>query len=245
MNREQLIQLATAGTVTFPATFPRLAEIQLREARDLAVACGSREEVYLIAVERPSVKVTIKRILRVADVRAVFLPSNPNGVNPHDGTWMLAAEVEMGLRLHQCNRGSALGIVYVAEQTPTILEVHAGMTAAESAQYYPPLPIDRSVNHYDPYRFSRSHAPAHPSPVTSCEPDYFHYYPYCEPDEPQASAPPAAGAQPGVVAQAGVSAQPAPCEPDYYYPHPSAQYQASQQQQRFEPAPFPSEGEQP
>jgi hypothetical protein len=41
------------------------------------------------------------------------------------------------------------GIVYVRENASSMLELQAGLTAAESAEYYPPLPDDRSVNHYN------------------------------------------------------------------------------------------------
>jgi hypothetical protein len=234
MNREQLKQLATAGTVTFPATFPRLAEIQLHHQQDLALACGSQAATFCVAIERPSIKVTLKRIFKVSDVRAVFLPANPHCVNLQEGIWLLDSEVEAGLRLHLANHGRAFGIVYVAEQTPTLLEVHAGLTAADSAQYYPPLPVDRSVNHYDPYRFAASPAPrpprAQPAPSMdrqplACEPEYFHYYSYCEPDYPPAPAPSAAAA---------------PCEPDYYG-HAASAPQAS----LFEPNPYPSASDRP
>jgi hypothetical protein len=159
MNREQLMHLAVSGTVTFPATFPRLAEIHIRRDLDLPLACGEQTATYLIAIERPSVRVTMKRSLPVRDVRAVFLPRDVNCVNVADGTWLLGSEIEVGLRMQIVSGKRIFGIVYIAEQTATLLEVQAGMTAAESSQYYPPLPCDRSVNHYDPYRQTISGAP--------------------------------------------------------------------------------------
>lgn len=159
MNREQLKHLAVSATITFPATFPRLADIQLRQGCDLSPPDGEQATTYLVAIERPSVRVTLKRMLPVSDVRAIFAPRDPNCVHLDDGSWLIGSEIEAGIRLHSANGGRLYGIVYVSEQTPTLLEVVAGMTAAESSQYYPPLPCDRSLNHYDPYRQTRSPLP--------------------------------------------------------------------------------------
>ena len=63
---------------------------------------------------------------------------------PWCGTWLLGNEISAYLS----GKDRVLGIVFVAEAESTLLEVHAGMTAGESAQYYPPLPSDRSFNHY-------------------------------------------------------------------------------------------------
>lgn len=213
MNREQLRQLAVAGTITIPATFPRLAEIWLKRDLALPLACGDQQLTYLVAIERPSVRVTIKRIIPVADVRAVFLPRNPKCVNLNDGSWLLGTEVEMGLNLHAVNHGRVLGIVYVAEQTPTILEVCAGMTAAESSQYYPPLPVDRSINHYDPYRRQRSAASQAPLAWPSQESDQTvnRDWLMCEPD--YASRPPSSDP---ISCDDGDCLPSDPCEPDPY-----------------------------
>jgi hypothetical protein len=162
MNREQLLRLATSGTVTFPPVFPHLAELEIAKVRDLPVAIGPDTETYVIATERPSAKVSIKRSVVVSEVRALFLPRDVHRVNLNDGTWLIRHEIEPGLRTELLNRHKAFGILYVAEYTATLLEVHAGMTAAESAQYYPPLPIDRSVNHYDPHR--QCDPPQYPAP---------------------------------------------------------------------------------
>jgi len=152
MNREDFKQLALAGTVTFPNTFPQLAELSLRAVSDPTFAIGkcSDNAVLLVATERPSARVTIIRSIPIADVRALLIPRELANVCIHSGTWYLGKEVEIGLRLQLNNASRVFGIVYLAEATPTLLEVHAGMTAAESAQYYPPLPCDRSHNHYDP-----------------------------------------------------------------------------------------------
>jgi hypothetical protein len=183
MNREQERHLALAGTVTFPATYPRVAELQLRRIIDVPISNISGEDTkteFLVAIEHQSARTTLMRSLRVADVRAVFLPRDPHHVCLDDGVWLFGPEVGPGLRIQLSNLRAPrtiLGIVHVAENTPTLLEVRCGMTAGESAQYYPPLPSDRSVNHYDPYR--NSSYPIGAGKPVFCEP--FMYETPCEP----------------------------------------------------------------
>jgi hypothetical protein len=116
---------------------------------DSTTAQSTGHEVLLVVTERPSARVTLKRCLPVSQARAVFLPRNPTSVRLNDGTWLLDDEVSVGLRCALNELPVVQGIVYVAEHSPTLLEVHAGLTAAENAQYYPPLPCDRSQDHYD------------------------------------------------------------------------------------------------
>lgn len=246
MNREQLKHLAVSATVTFPATFPRLAEIRLREDRDGALTCGEQRTTYLVAIERPSLRVTMRRVLPISDVRAIFIPRDSRCVHPDDGTWLLGPEVEVGIRLQIANRERLHGIVYVAEQTSTLLEVEAGMTAADSAQYYPPLPCDRAVNHYDPYRQTYAPTPEMPEqhfasrPV--CEPYVCEPY-VCEPAacEPSVCEPAQESPRPEVAAQALGESSFAPTAV-FREPFDSQRpvYQTLRRQGTFEPAPFPS-----
>ncbi|EMI19485.1 hypothetical protein RMSM_03575 [Rhodopirellula maiorica SM1] len=151
MDRERYRQLLLAGTVTFPATLPRVAELSLQSIEQLPVAevggvdPGSK---WLRATERPSPRVTLIRSILVTEVRAVFLPQNPANFDWDQGTWLLESEVLPGLQMQLNDAPRVLGVLYVPEFSPTLLEVHTGMTAAESAQYYPPLPCDRSRDHY-------------------------------------------------------------------------------------------------
>jgi hypothetical protein len=89
MNREQLLRLATSGTVTFPPVFPHLAELEITRVRDLPVAIGPDTETYVVATERPSARVTMKRSVVVSEVRALFLPRDIYRVNYEDGTWLI------------------------------------------------------------------------------------------------------------------------------------------------------------
>jgi hypothetical protein len=147
MNRHDFRQLQLAGTITFPATFPQLGSITLRcESIPTKRKDSEKQSVLFLNVrEFPSARVTLMRRVMADRVRAVFLPRDPNRVSFEDGTWLLGSEVADRLQKNNC---PVLGIVYVGESEPTLLQVSAGMTAAESAQYYPPLPCDRSHNHY-------------------------------------------------------------------------------------------------
>lgn len=147
MNRTEYRQLQLAGSVTFPATFPQVGQISLVEERLPSEQAQDCDEYvpFVRVTENPSARVSLSRRVAVDRVRAVFLPRDPNRVSFEDGSWLLGKEILPSLRA--CAR-PVLGIVYVGEAEPTLLEVNAGMTAAESAQYYPPLPVDRSHNHY-------------------------------------------------------------------------------------------------
>jgi hypothetical protein len=146
MNRDDYRQLLLSGTVTFPATFPQIGCISLacEQIPSGKEAQSQRSREMLVVQEFPSAKVTITRKLFADNVRAVFIPQDPNRVSYACGTWLLASEIAEYLR---CQK-RVLGIAFVSETESTLLEVRAGMTAGESAQYYPPLPTDRSYNHY-------------------------------------------------------------------------------------------------
>jgi hypothetical protein len=151
MNRDQLRQFCISGTVTFPATFPQLARLELRKIDRLPKAQGSglqRGDTLLVATENPSPRVSLTRSVLISDVRAVFIPRDYSSVSYENGIWLLDSEVESGLEIELYNRRDVWGIAFVPEFSPSLLEVSAGMTAGESIQYYPPLPRDPAHNHY-------------------------------------------------------------------------------------------------
>jgi hypothetical protein len=76
-----------------------------------------------------------------------FEPDDTDRVDLKNGKWYNAPEVRSKVTAG-LNKPAIKGIVYVRENAPSLLDVQAGLTAAESAEYYPPLPDDRSVNHY-------------------------------------------------------------------------------------------------
>ena len=155
LKRDEYRQMLLAGTVTFPATFPHVGRLELR-SETLSGLSGKSEDL-LAVIETPSARVTLCRQVLASSVRAVFLPRDPQHVNYSDGIWLLPGEIVLGIRLQlQNTNGLLYGIVFVAECEPSILTMSAGMTAAESVQYYPPLPGDPSHNHYNPFPGGRT-----------------------------------------------------------------------------------------
>lgn len=150
MNRDEYRQMLLAGSVTFPATFPQVGRLTLLvESRPARPS----DQLEILAVEEyPSPRVTLTRRVLAAKVRAVFLPRDARAVHFTDGQWLLEDEIVAGLKQRLADGpGPVFGIVFVPESEPSMLHVSAGMTAAESSQYYPPLPNDPSHNHYNPW----------------------------------------------------------------------------------------------
>jgi hypothetical protein len=148
MQRDEYLRMLLAGTVTFPATFPEVGRLELCEA-PLPLKNGAEPEQFLTVTESTSPRVTLIRRVSIQNVRAVFLPNDPKHVDYSQGEWLLADEIastlKNGMPFSQYN-----GIAFVHENAPSLLDVSVGMTAAESIQYYPPLPGDLSRNHYNP-----------------------------------------------------------------------------------------------
>ncbi len=151
LSREEHRQLLLAGTVTFPATFPQLGLIHF-----LHESLTSGKTMEMISVtERPSPRVTLVRRIKASSVRAIFLPRDPQHVHYSDGRWLLGSDIcEF---FSSSKNGASIGIVFVPESEPSLIHMTAGMNAAESIQYYPPLPGDPSHNHYNPFPASRRH----------------------------------------------------------------------------------------
>ena len=140
-NDERLRAMYLAGTVSIPPKFPELAIISFAVVN---------KRFIVEATQQLSPKLTIKRTFFAVDVSSIFKPSNENVVDLRKGTFYEADELEAFVTERVKGRKSAFkGIVYVREHAQSSLEMTAGMTAAESAEFYPPLPTDRSVNHYD------------------------------------------------------------------------------------------------
>ena len=130
-----------SGTVSIPPRFPDVAEITFSRN-------DSRNGlVFITATQRMSPKVLIKRSFFAADVSSLFIPDDAKQVDLEQGTWF-EGELLADKVYDLLDKAPVTGIIYVREHAQSILEMEAGLTAAESAQYYPPLPEDRSVDHY-------------------------------------------------------------------------------------------------
>ena len=138
---ERLKSMYLSGTVSIPPRFPELGDITFS-------FLGTKAPQLLVEVTSVlSPKLTIKRSFFADDVSCIFEPDDTGSVDLNSGKWYNAPEVRSKATAG-LNKPAIKGIVYVRENAPSLLDVQAGLTAAESAEYYPPLPDDRSVNHY-------------------------------------------------------------------------------------------------
>lgn len=130
-----------SGTVSIPPRSPDVADISHSRNQ------GESGPFFVTATQQLSPKVVIRRTFFVQDVMSLFIPRDAKQVDFEKGTWLqgdgLANQLSSLL-----DQAPIKGIIYVREFAQSILEMEAGLTAAESAQYYPPLPDDRSVDHY-------------------------------------------------------------------------------------------------
>ncbi len=140
-TEQQMRAMYMAGTVSIPPRFPDVAEITFTRND------SRNEPIFITASQRLSPRVIIKRSFFAQDVMSLFVPHDAKRVDLEKGTWfeddLLKQKVSDLL-----DKSAVTGILYVREAAQSILEMEAGLTAAESAQYYPPLPEDRSVDHY-------------------------------------------------------------------------------------------------
>ncbi len=148
IQQDNLRAMYLSGTVQFPPKFPDLAVVTYKTT-DEAETCWSLLQVVVEQQLSPKVKIT--RTFFVEDVSAIFYPhaaaiAKREPCDFCNGTWFVGGEVK---REAECNTDDPVkAIVFVKENAKSLLEVTAGLTAAESAEYYPPLPNDRSQNHY-------------------------------------------------------------------------------------------------
>ena len=138
---DRLRSMFLSGTVSIPPRFPDIADISF-------AYIGEKSQMLAVEVlSELSAKLTIKRTFFVDDVTCIFIPDDEAVVDLKKGKWYQGEEVQ-NKATSEKNKTAIRGIVYVRENAQSLLDVQAGLTAAESAEYYPPLPDDRSVNHY-------------------------------------------------------------------------------------------------
>lgn len=120
MNDDQKRRLALAGTVAFPP--------QGQGTVELAVSGSTREKVVTATVCKP--RVSVARTFSAIGVRAVMVPGKSKD------KWYVGDSLRKWL---SSAKSPVKGVIYVAEDTQTLLEVSTGMSAAEAVEYYPPL----------------------------------------------------------------------------------------------------------
>jgi hypothetical protein len=150
LSRRQLQAMMLADTVAFPPAFPELGRLTYhRRGVTDSISSSTRESDLLVVEQHPSPKLTISRTFLTRDVAGLFIPKSYSAVDFNHGTWLLGAEIAELEALAKSLESPLMGIAYVHERASTLLQVEIGMTAAESAEYYPPLPDDRTSNHYN------------------------------------------------------------------------------------------------
>jgi hypothetical protein len=150
LSRRQLRALHLAGTVPVPSPYPEVGRISLRPGALGYECAGEGTAGDLVAVEhRQTSRVTVTRLVRLEDVAALVLLRRARRCR-RAAVWYYGPEIRVVLE-EQCNAnapGLVTGIVYVRESAQVVMQVEVGMTAAESAEYYPPVVGERSDAHY-------------------------------------------------------------------------------------------------
>jgi hypothetical protein len=147
-QRHHLRSFHLAGTVALPCPFPEVGKLTLLPKGFAYVGAEGETTSDLVLIEHEhSHRVTITRYVLLDDVYAVlFAPID----RPTGGDWHFGPEIgrELAARSSRKDPSKLMGIAYVREQAPVLMRVDVGMTAAESAEYYPPGPGERSDAHY-------------------------------------------------------------------------------------------------
>jgi hypothetical protein len=146
--RFQLRSFALAGTVPVPSPFPEVGRITLVPGGLVygRMAGEPVREDLVVIDHAQSNRLLVRRRVLLRDVAAVvFAP-----LDACEDNWYFGPEIggELGARAKQGRDDLLLGIAYVREQAPVLMQVEVGMTAAESAEYYPPPVGEATDDHY-------------------------------------------------------------------------------------------------
>lgn len=141
VDKDELRAMHLSGTVSIPPKFPELAEISFAMVNGRCIV-EARQDL--------SPKLVISRSFFIEDISSIFKPLSERCVDLRTGDFYEDAELEtLAQKGLKKKKKPFRGILYVRENAQSVLKMTAGLTAAESAEFYPPLPNDRSVNHYD------------------------------------------------------------------------------------------------
>jgi len=127
-----LRKMYLAGTIAFPPRQQGQASVTVFSKTE------NRASIDLVKVEQKiSDQVTISRTFFAKDVAAIVETDASQATLWHAGSMGVTTLVKNKL---DSDAGSFQGTVYVQEKAPSLLETSAGLTAAECAEYYPPVP---------------------------------------------------------------------------------------------------------
>lgn len=163
LDTEQRVAMHLAGTVPIPSPSPAVGAVTI--IAPLGGDGRPNGDLFLRVDHRVNGKLTVRRHVRLDDVRLVQAPRGlfdgtplmrgTLAPDPRHGEWehRFAADVAAQARDKVAKAAAANGhhdgelavawlshaIVHVPEAAPVLLNVEAGMTAAEAAEYYPPM----------------------------------------------------------------------------------------------------------
>lgn len=141
LSNDQELTLLLAGTVGLPSPPPATGTVDVVtvECRDAATP----SDLYLRVTHRVGSRMTLVRTVRLTDVRVIraVWPDQEEDAHPVAKTpreFLPLAEAQA--RPDGANSPwLTKAVLYVLEAAPVLLQVEVGMTAAESADYYPPV----------------------------------------------------------------------------------------------------------
>lgn len=143
-SKADLQKMYLAGTVTVPPRLPGVSQLTFE------VSGKAFSQITLVkATQEISPKVTITRTFFLEDVKAIFVPDAGQRCDLKNGQWFAGPKAVSGKVEQFVGKDGFDGVIFVREDAQSLLETKAGLTAAENAEYYPPLPEDRSVSNYN------------------------------------------------------------------------------------------------
>jgi hypothetical protein len=129
LSREEVIQLYTAGTVTFPERFPEVGLITI-EPKGIPIA-GTKGSPLVQVEHRVSLDQTITYLLPLKNVAAIlWAPSEEEEeIEAIGGDWVLGEELEG--KLSALAGKSRRGIVYALESSAVLGKIVMAKSAGE------------------------------------------------------------------------------------------------------------------
>ncbi len=143
-SKADIQKMHLAGTVSIPPRLPGVAHLTFETSGK-----AFSQITLAKATQDVSAKVTMTRTFFLDDVKAIFVPAKGESCDLKNGEWHAGAKAVEKKIEGSVDKDGFHGVIFVREDAQSLLETKAGLTAAENAEYYPPLPEDRSVNQYN------------------------------------------------------------------------------------------------
>lgn len=158
LTQDQEIALLLGGAVRLPGPAPATGVLSILPPASSPTEPG---QIFLRIDHPVSPRLKISRVVRLLDVRAASgivravksakspatTPAEPSQLTDRQ---LVAAAVE---RLAKAGKSGGApipwmdrAVLYLPESAPVLMTVEAGLTAAESAEYYPPLGRSTTVS---------------------------------------------------------------------------------------------------